>query len=263
MRIILLAIVVGYIAGTQFYAPQLLPVSEQEIKYLIFSLCGYLVVEGFLQLINRSQVAKSYSTDIPSQENHHTLNKFKEDLDFIKASILTLEKKLKKPDSEKSEKIISENLVAEKLPIKSEEIGNNIIENYDKLISFLSILQVKGRFIDFCMQDISKYDDKRVLSVAKFVHDGCKRALIEHINILPLFDGKEGDQITVYKNYSLREYKLSGSVPESPPFNGKVVHKGWKSNGIKLPTKIESDNFTSESDRLQRLIIAPTEIEVI
>ncbi|MEM1293948.1 MAG: DUF2760 domain-containing protein, partial [Verrucomicrobiota bacterium] len=50
-------------------------------------------------------------------------------------------------------------------------------------------------------------------------------------------------------------YRLSGNLSGSAPFEGTLVHKGWKVGSINLPKVIES-----ESGELPPL--APAQVEV-
>ncbi len=123
-----------------------------------------------------------------------------------------------------------------------------------EVISFLGLLQEKGRLIDFLMDDIAQYDDAQVGTAARVVYQGCKAALQEHMEIAPLSTAAEGSKVTVPKGYKVTEYKLTGSLSGEAPFEGTLVHKGWKVNSIKLPKVIV------DKDELPPL--APAQVEV-
>jgi Domain of unknown function (DUF2760) len=55
-----------------------------------------------------------------------------------------------------------------------------------EIVSFLATLQERGRLVDFLMEDITTYDDAQVGAAARVVHEGCKAALREQIEIRSL-----------------------------------------------------------------------------
>jgi hypothetical protein len=55
--------------------------------------------------------------------------------------------------------------------------------------------------------------------------------------------------------YSADEYRLVGRITGSAPFSGILVHRGWKTDMVKLPQLLRG-----ASDRLPA--IAPAEVEV-
>lgn len=130
-------------------------------------------------------------------------------------------------------------------------------EVHAAVIHFLSLLQQRGRFIDFVMDDISKYDDAQVGAASRVVQQGCAAVLREHFMISPIHTGAEGEPIVLEKEYHPDRYRLVGKVLSGPPFRGVVLHRGWKTREMTLPTRV-----TSGSDAGDRDVIAPAEIEV-
>lgn len=124
-----------------------------------------------------------------------------------------------------------------------------------EVVSFLAALQDKGRLVDFLMDDISAYKDAQVGAAARVVHEGCKSVLNEHFTIHPIRDEKEGSGVTVSSGYLADEYRFVGKISGEPPFSGTLVHKGWKSDSVKLPRIV-----APSGDRLPT--IAPAEVEL-
>jgi hypothetical protein len=122
-----------------------------------------------------------------------------------------------------------------------------------EVVMLLGILQDKGRFIDFLMEDITPYSDADVGGVARAVHQGCKEALNEHFHIEPISTEGEGATITVPAGYSADDFRLVGNLSGEAPFTGKVVHKGWKTTSVKLPRVLKTDRLPA---------IAPAQVEV-
>jgi uncharacterized protein DUF2760 len=124
-----------------------------------------------------------------------------------------------------------------------------------EIVSFLAMLQEKGRLVDFLMDDVNPYSDAQVGAAARVVHDGCRGVLQEHFNIHPLRTEDEGSTVQVAAGYSADEYRLIGRIAGQPPFSGVLVHRGWKTDMVKLPQLLPSAHG-------QLPAIAPAEVEL-
>jgi hypothetical protein len=122
-----------------------------------------------------------------------------------------------------------------------------------EIAAFLALLQEKGRLVDFLMEDVTAYDDAQVGAAARVVHQGCKEVMKEHFRITPVSVAEEGSQVTVPAGYAADEYRLIGKISGDPPFSGKLIHKGWKTDYVKLPRIVKSSGIPA---------IAPAEVEV-
>jgi hypothetical protein len=124
-----------------------------------------------------------------------------------------------------------------------------------EIISFLAMLQEKGRLVDFLMDNINPYTDAQVAAAARVVHAGCKRVLQEHFSIHPLRTEDEGSTVQVPAGYAADEYRLVGKIAGQAPFSGVLVHRGWKTDMVKLPQLLPRAPS-------QLLAIAPAEVEL-
>ena len=124
-----------------------------------------------------------------------------------------------------------------------------------EVVSFLATLQEKGRLVDFLMDDVTAYSDAQVGAAARVVHAGCKAALKEHFAIRHIRDEAEGASVSVPAGYAADEYRLVGKISGEPPFSGRLVHAGWKTESVKLPRVLKTSD-----DRLPS--IAPAEVEL-
>lgn len=124
-----------------------------------------------------------------------------------------------------------------------------------EIVSFLATLQERGRLVDFLMDDINTYDDAQVGAAARVVHAGCKAALQEHFRIQPVRQESEGSTVQVAAGYAADEYRLLGKISGHAPFSGVLVHRGWKTESVKLPRVLRAS-----PDRLPT--IAPAEVEL-
>jgi hypothetical protein len=122
-----------------------------------------------------------------------------------------------------------------------------------EIAAFLALLQEKGRLVDFLMEDVTTYDDAQVGAAARVIHQGCKEVLREHFRITPVSVAQEGSQVTVPGEYAADEYRLIGKISGNPPFSGKLIHKGWKTDYVKLPRMAKSGRLPA---------IAPAEVEI-
>lgn len=104
-----------------------------------------------------------------------------------------------------------------------------------EVAAFLAMLQEKGRLVDFLMDDINAYPDAQVGAAARVVHAGCKSVLAEHFSIHPLRTEPEGSTVEVPAGYAADEYRLVGKIAGQAPFSGVLVHRGWKTDMVKLP----------------------------
>jgi Domain of unknown function (DUF2760) len=123
-----------------------------------------------------------------------------------------------------------------------------------EIAAFLALLQEKGRLVDFLMEDLTTYDDAQVGAAARVIHQGCKEVLREHFRITPVSVAQEGSQVTVPAGYAADEYRLIGKISGDPPFSGKLIHKGWRTDYVKLPRIAKSTGIPA---------IAPAEVELL
>lgn len=119
-------------------------------------------------------------------------------------------------------------------------------------IQILSILQRKGRLIDFLQEDLTNYDDAQIGAAVRNIHAGCKEAIQEHMTLEPIYGQSEGSQVTVEPGFNANHVRLVGNVTGEPPFSGTLVHRGWRVATIDLPTQ------TNDKEK----VIAPAEVEV-
>ena len=117
------------------------------------------------------------------------------------------------------------------------------------------MLQDKGRLVDFLMDDINAYGDAQVGAAARVVHAGCKDVLKDHFSIRPVRTEPEGSRVQVPPGHAADEYRLVGKIAGSAPFSGVLVHRGWKTDRVKLPQLLRG-----AANRLPA--IAPAEVEL-
>jgi hypothetical protein len=122
-----------------------------------------------------------------------------------------------------------------------------------EVVAFFALLQEKGRLVDFLMEDITSYDDAHVGAAARVIHQGCRQVLKENFNITAISESAEGSQVTVPTGYAKEQYRIVGKLGGEPPFTGTLIHKGWKTEFVKLPRIVETRRLPA---------IAPAEVEL-
>lgn len=125
-----------------------------------------------------------------------------------------------------------------------------------EIVALLALLQEHGRLVDFAKEDITAASDAQIGSAARVVHAGCRKVLDEYFDISPLQNVPEGADLTLEQGYDAPAFRLLGSVPENPPYKGKLLHPGWIAQSVKLP------RVTGTTDKRPWPVLAPAEVEV-
>ena len=122
-----------------------------------------------------------------------------------------------------------------------------------EIVAFFGLLQEKGRLVDFLMEDVTAYEDAEVGAAARVIHQGCRQVLQEYFKISAISEAQEGTEVTVPAGYSPDQYRLVGKLTGEPPFTGTLLHKGWKTEFVKLPRIVVTERLPA---------IAPAEVEL-
>lgn len=109
----------------------------------------------------------------------------------------------------------------------------------DAALQLLALLQREGRFVDFIEEDVAGYADAQIGAAARVVHEGCRKALREHVSLAPIRTEAEGARIRLEKGFDARSIRLTGNVTGEPPFTGTLTHRGWRALDVTLPKMAE------------------------
>lgn len=126
-----------------------------------------------------------------------------------------------------------------------------------EVVQLLSLLQEKGRLVDFLMEDVAPYSDQQVGAAARVVHQGCRGVLRDYFAISTLSAEAEGSEITLEEGFSPLRYRLLGRVTQAP-YRGTIVHPGWRTAKVKMPTLVADHQHLPQDFR----VISPVEIEL-
>lgn len=120
-------------------------------------------------------------------------------------------------------------------------------------LQLLGLLQQEARFIDFVEEDLQHHADADIGAAARVVHEGCRRVIQQHLKLEPVMTEVEGARVTLEKGFNAGEVRITGNIVGSPPFQGSLIHKGWKVRDIRLPLMAEGHDPK---------ILAPAEVEL-
>lgn len=120
-------------------------------------------------------------------------------------------------------------------------------------LQLLSLLQQRGRLIDFVMQDIAPIPNEQVGAVARFVHQGCRSVFQELFEMTPVREEAEGATIALADHPSPEHLRIQGKTPEYPA-QATVLHRGWQTTRVSLPV------VTGE--RQPPYVLAPADVEI-
>ncbi len=110
------------------------------------------------------------------------------------------------------------------------------------VIYTMLLLQREGRLIDFLQENINNYDDSQVGAAVRQIHADCSKVLEEHLQLEPVLNSTEGESVTIPDSFDPSEIKVTGNLPDKPPYNGTLQHKGWRVSKLNLPSRNKSIN---------------------
>jgi hypothetical protein len=268
MRLILLALIVGVLAYLFFEQPADFPFTLNEMRYGAALLVVLLSIEGVLSFKSSSgqgRVEEGAEQELSEgiANLRAQLGEFIESFQSSTETIAGLRGALAEAEARLKQAESTAALAAEAVVNTSEDSSQDQEEavppDYSQLVSFLAVLQGEGRLVDFLMQDITGYDDQRVAAVARFVQGGSQRALNRYLKISSVYTGSEGDPISLPSGFDSVSFRVAGQVSSKPPYQGKVLHRGWRIDQVELPKASSPDQGVGGESPL---IITPVEVEI-
>ena len=280
MRTIFLGIFGFFISGV-FLLPQISTQFQLPAEFFVYAPVSLMVValltqvDGYLNLKKLIRSRKlSSENDALDAELKDTIEKLHDEKKLVtdfKTKVAQSEKHMKtqdrlllelKNDSEDQVKKLKNALNSEKS--RQEQLSRDLealtLKNSagdGRVVQFLSLLQEKGRFLDFIMDDVSKFQDQQVGAAARVVHSGCSQVMKEFFEILPVRTESEGSEVTLTEDEPSEFHRLLGQVG-APPWQGRLVHKGWKTEKVNLPELMDSARPGQQISN----IISPAQVEL-
>lgn len=123
----------------------------------------------------------------------------------------------------------------------------------DAALQLLALLQQDARFIDFINEDLAGFSDAEIGAVARVVHEGSKKTINHYFRLSNIRTEAEESRVSIAAGFNPAELRLTGNLVGSGPYNGTLVHRGWKVTNVQLP-KLAPHHDTS--------IITPAEVEL-
>ncbi|WP_411132583.1 DUF2760 domain-containing protein [Vibrio vulnificus] len=173
-----------------------------------------------------------------------------------------IEKVVEKPVEKivEVEKPVEKIIEVEKV-VEVEKVIEKVVEvqsklataNTDSALQLLSIMQQEARLIDFLKEDLTSFSDEEVGAAARVIHSGGQKVLKEYLTLEAIRNEDEESRIVVKEGFNPQAIRLVGNVTGKAPFNGTLIHKGWKASSINLPKLAE--NYDAS-------IVAPAEVEL-
>jgi len=237
MLLIMVYYLLQYVGLAQIKSEAVLSSFPLQKDLFVAVFCVFMLIEGVLSLCCRREAKEKSEADKPD----NTLNELRQERDSFKTAFAEAQERLRHAEASLQARERPQTVDAE-------------------LVNLLSLLQEKGRLVDFLMDDIASYSDAQVGAAARVIHQGCSTALREYFSISPVFTGKEGEQTELPQHFDAKSYRLIGSVKDSvkegASYNGTVVHRGWKTSAVNMP------RLAAQDVQNPPWIIAPVEIEL-
>ena len=121
-------------------------------------------------------------------------------------------------------------------------------------LTLLAALQREARLVDFLMEPLDTCTDQQIGAAVRDIQKDSRSVLERMFALEPLRSESEGSSLTVPAGFDSAEFKLTGNVAGSAPYQGELMHPGWKAAQTDVPVW----NGNSESSA----IVAPAEIEI-
>lgn len=120
-------------------------------------------------------------------------------------------------------------------------------------LQLLSIFQNEGRLVDFIREDVAQFADEDIGAAARVVHSGLRKVFDEHFEVEAILAHEEGDTVKVETGFKPQEIQLLGRVAGEGPYQGTLVHQGWRVKNTRLPKVVEGRDSR---------ILAPAQVEI-
>ncbi|MCS6975950.1 MAG: DUF2760 domain-containing protein [Gemmatales bacterium] len=120
-------------------------------------------------------------------------------------------------------------------------------------LRLLALMQQEGRLVDFLLEDLEGIPDEQIGAGVRQIHRQCRKVLLDHLQLEPILDKNEGEQVTVPAGFDPSAIRLTGNVTGQPPFTGTLQHRGLRVKDIRIPKPPSSQD---------NMVLMPAEIEL-
>lgn len=122
-------------------------------------------------------------------------------------------------------------------------------------INLLAMLQREARLVDFIQEPIAEYSDEQIGAAVRDVHRDSATVLQRVFALKPIREETEGTTVELAGDFDAACYRLTGRVPEQPPFRGALAHHGWQATQCALPEWTGTEAAA--------MVIAPAVVELV
>jgi hypothetical protein len=265
---------VGLLIATSYYVPQLQGTFAENPDFdsyriiAINVILARLLIEGIVGRVRWKKVEAQLQSSLGAQQDVAALHAEEElakkhagealtklKISEARADEVSAELAAAKSENEKL-RMGFDDLVHKQRELETRPNSQSAAITGDEAINLLSLLQQKGRFVDFVMEDITSVSDQQVGAAARVVHQGCSRVLNDLFNIKPVKDSNEGLKIRIPDDADMSDFRLVGRVKDEPPYEGTLLHRGWQTDKIDMP------RISAHRKVAGPRVIAPAEIEL-
>lgn len=120
-------------------------------------------------------------------------------------------------------------------------------------LQVLAMFQREGRLIDFLQEDASGVSDVDLGAATRQIHQGCRKALGQLVQLAPVQAAEEGSVVQIPADYDASSVKLTGNLQGGGPYRGILTHRGWRAERVSLPTLLTGTDVR---------VLAPAEVEL-
>jgi hypothetical protein len=121
-------------------------------------------------------------------------------------------------------------------------------------ITLLAALQREARLLDLVQEPLDAYTDEQIGGAARKVLHDTRQVLNRCFSLGPVLAGEEGAAVEVPAGNDPARVHLTGTVPATGPYRGRLTHPGWVAQQCQLP------RWTGSKEAA--LVVAPAEVEV-
>ncbi|MGH7137243.1 MAG: DUF2760 domain-containing protein [Pirellulales bacterium] len=122
-------------------------------------------------------------------------------------------------------------------------------------LNLLAMLQREARLVDFLQEPIAEYSDELIGAAVRDVHRDSAAVLKRVFALKPIREDTEGTTLELDGGFDAACYRLTGSVPEQPPYRGALAHHGWQATQCVLPEWTGTEAAA--------MVIAPAVVELV
>lgn len=121
-------------------------------------------------------------------------------------------------------------------------------------LTLLAALQRESRLVDFLMEPLDDCTDQQVGAAVRDIQKDSRSVLERMFALKPLRSEPEGSSLAVPTGFDSGKFKLTGNVAGDAPYQGELMHSGWKASKADIPCW----NGNPES----AFVVAPAEVEI-